>query len=242
MDAAQSRLPLRKALYLQVRDALTERIASGTWKPGTTIANESDLARDLGVSSGTVRKALELMEAQRLIRRRQGRGTFVNDQNSTELAARFCNFRGADGQRVYGRLVTLEVDEGVARDEECRRLRLGTGAAVYRIRRVQRLADKNFMIEDATVPAARFPHLAAKRDAAASICALAQQYGALLGQVEERVSLGEPTVAGVMALGIAPGTPVMLRDRLVLILNGTPIEWGVTQWHLPGGHYRAGVD
>jgi GntR family transcriptional regulator len=34
------------------------------------------LARELGVSSGTMRKALDLMAAERLIVRRQGRGTF----------------------------------------------------------------------------------------------------------------------------------------------------------------------
>ena len=46
--------PIHKALYLQVRDALAERIASGQWKPGMPIANEGELARDLGVSAAEV--------------------------------------------------------------------------------------------------------------------------------------------------------------------------------------------
>ena len=43
-----------RPLYLQVRDALGERIAGGEWKPSTAIPNEGDLARQFGVSPGTI--------------------------------------------------------------------------------------------------------------------------------------------------------------------------------------------
>src|SRR6188474_3550536 len=91
-----------RPLYLQLRDALAERIAHGEWKPGTAIPNESDLAREFGVSSGTMRKALDLMEGEHLLTRRQGRGTFVNDQSSEELAERFSNIHAAEGERIAG--------------------------------------------------------------------------------------------------------------------------------------------
>ena len=91
-----------RPLYLQLRDALAERIAHGEWKPGNAIPNESDLAREFGVSSGTMRKALDMMEGEHLLTRRQGRGTFVNDQSSDEMAMRFNNVRSKDGQRVVG--------------------------------------------------------------------------------------------------------------------------------------------
>ena len=124
-----------RPLYLQLRDALAERIASGEWKPGSAIPNESDLAREFGVSAGTMRKALDLMEAERLLTRRQGRGTFVNDQTSDELAARFTNLRVPDGSRLCGEVRHVEVTEGRANDAECRRLRLRPDERVYRIHR-----------------------------------------------------------------------------------------------------------
>jgi len=105
-----------RPLYLQLRDALAERIAHGEWKPGTAIPNESDLAREFGVSSGTMRKALDMMEAEHLLTRRQGRGTFVNDQSSDEMAMRFNNVRNREGQRVSGRVRTLETTEGKANE------------------------------------------------------------------------------------------------------------------------------
>ncbi|HXE85900.1 MAG TPA: GntR family transcriptional regulator, partial [Hyphomicrobiaceae bacterium] len=45
-----------------MRDMLAERIARREWKPGFVVPNEGELARELGVSAGTVRKALDLME------------------------------------------------------------------------------------------------------------------------------------------------------------------------------------
>src|SRR6266487_1979738 len=122
-----------RPLYLQLRDALAGRIAGGEWKPGSAIPNESDLAREFGVSAGTMRKALDLMEAERLLTRRQGRGTFVNDQSSDELAARFSNIRGPDGKRVCGQVASAEIAHGPANEMECTRLRLAPEDRVYRV-------------------------------------------------------------------------------------------------------------
>src|ERR1700694_5609817 len=89
-----------QVLYLQVREALVKRIADGTWKAGDAMPNEGNLARELGVSMGTLRKALDLMERERLITRKQGRGTFINDPSSDALLLRFANICGPDGKRI----------------------------------------------------------------------------------------------------------------------------------------------
>ena len=98
-----------KPIYQQLRDLLAERIAKGEWKPGAIIPNEGDLAREFGVSAGTMRKALSLLENEHLITRRQGRGTFVNDPVAEGLADRFCNIRGAEGKPMVGRVEAAEV-------------------------------------------------------------------------------------------------------------------------------------
>ena len=101
MPDLETRLAARP-LYLQVRDVLVQRIVVGHWKPGATLPNETQLAQQLGISIGTVRKALDLMEVERIVTRRQGRGTFVNDYASAETTFPFSMFHNYEGLRISG--------------------------------------------------------------------------------------------------------------------------------------------
>src|SRR5262249_18446191 len=126
-----------RPLYLQVRDALAERIARRDLLPGASIPSEVDLAREIGVSAGTVRKALQLMETDRLIVRRQGRGTFVSDPTSGELAGRYMMLHGPDGDRICGQVKSSQVVRVTASTVERARLQLSDGDEVYRVTRVR---------------------------------------------------------------------------------------------------------
>lgn len=82
-------------LYLQIIDALSARIADGTWAQGAAIPSEPKLARSLGVSQGTVRKALAQMAVDGLVDRRQGVGTFVAAPDPYDIAPIFVDHTGA---------------------------------------------------------------------------------------------------------------------------------------------------
>jgi GntR family transcriptional regulator len=235
---ALSDRPSRRPLYLQVRDLLSERIAQGTWKAGSHIPNEMDLAREVGVSSGTVRKALEVMEAQRLITRRQGRGTFVNDPSADGLADRFSNIRGAGGERICGRVNSREITEGIATGLEREHLRLPSDAAVFRIHRVREHAGRAFLVENITVSAALFPRLLDERAMVDDIVSLARDYGILLGRGEERLSTVVPSPAIAQALGVTPGMPVTMLDRVLFMLEADhPVEWRIAYSNLIETYY-----
>jgi len=70
--------PVRR-VHEQVADQLRDLISSGVVKPGDRLPSESALARELGVSRGSVREALRILSAQRLIRTTKGAsgGSFV---------------------------------------------------------------------------------------------------------------------------------------------------------------------
>lgn len=231
-----------RPLYLQVRDALAARIAMGEWKPNTAIPNEGDLAREFGVSSGTMRKALDMMEGERLLTRRQGRGTFVNDQASDELAERYSNIRTADGERVTGEATLVKVTQGPANPAECGRLRLRADERVWRIARVLTHRGEPFMVEEVSMPAALFPALDEQKEFPNRIVVLAQQFGILLGKSEERVSMGTAAAAVAGALNLEEGAPILILDRLVYALDGRPVEWRVGQGDFAGKYYQAEIN
>ena len=230
-----------RPLYLQVRDVLAQGIAAGRWKPGTAMPNEFDLACEYGVSTGTMRKSLDLMEVERLITRRQGRGTFVNDQASKEFATRFSNIRTADGERVTGQVELGEVSEGAASELERTRLRLQIDEIVYRVRCVRLHQNRPFMVEEASMPATLFPRLTEINGFPHAIVALAQKNGILVGGAEERISIHAATPAVAEALRIAPSSPILVLDRVMMTLEGRPIEWRVGKCNLQDHYYQAEI-
>ena len=228
-----------RPLYLQVKDMLIQRIAAGAWKPGAAIPNEIELSRELGISVGTVRKALDEMESERLISRRQGRGTFVIDQTSNEHAVRFSNIRDENGVRITGEVESCSVAAAAASDAESRRLQLRISEPIFHIHRVRTHKDAPLMVEDATVPQSRFPGLPQEEDVSLSIVVLAHRYGVLLGRADEKV--GATTAKGgiAKALKVAEGTPLLTLDSVVYAIDGRPIEWRVAHCNLSDNHYLA---
>lgn len=228
-----------KPLYLQVRDIMAERIAAGTWKIGAAIPNEGDLAREFGVSLGTMRKSLGLLEAQHVLTRRQGRGTFVSDRASEAAAHRFQTIRDAGGKPISDEVKSAEIAEGIANQAERDRLQLEANDAVYRIRRVRVRQDRPFMVEEVALPAAHFPGLPDGDGPSLGITSLAQKYGLLLGKALERLTIAAAPPAVAAALAIAPAAPIMVLDRVLLTIAGHPIEWRVGQCRMDEDHYCA---
>jgi len=66
-------------LYLQVAALLRRRIEERHWSAGAKISTIEELQAEFGVARVTVRQAVELLEKEGLVRREQGRGTFVAD-------------------------------------------------------------------------------------------------------------------------------------------------------------------
>ncbi|MFN3614157.1 MAG: GntR family transcriptional regulator, partial [Rubrimonas sp.] len=66
-------------LYEMVDSLIRKRLVENVWGPGTMLPSEIQLAKELGVSQGTVRRALDALVAEGLLNRRQGLGTFVSE-------------------------------------------------------------------------------------------------------------------------------------------------------------------
>lgn len=70
-DSSIRAIPKRLTLFEEVEQQIAEMIHQGKWAPGDMLPNEVDLSRDLGVSQGTVRRALKgLVDSGVLLRHR----------------------------------------------------------------------------------------------------------------------------------------------------------------------------
>jgi GntR family transcriptional regulator len=215
---------LSGALWRQVRNLLAARIAAGQWRPGAALPSEADLAREFGVSAFTMRKALRLLEAECLLKRRYGR-SFVNDTAPWERALRCSTASTREAGRNVAEVMLLEISEAVANEAQRKHLKLGREDRAYRMERVHALRREPSIVEEISMPSALFPGLAGRSDLCEPIASLAAVFGIVLGRTEESVRVEVATPAAARLLGLPAGAPVLVLDRLVYAIDGTPVEW-----------------
>lgn len=71
-------------VYEQVREQVARMVAAGTLTAGTRLPTIRQLAGDLGLAKGTIARAYELLEGDRVIETQGRKGTFV--RTATEPA------------------------------------------------------------------------------------------------------------------------------------------------------------
>ncbi|MEO0617947.1 MAG: GntR family transcriptional regulator [Pseudomonadota bacterium] len=230
-------------LYDQVRETLARQISSGELAPGAALPSEFQLAAQLGVSQGTVRKALNTLTRERLVVRRQGKGTFVVEQTPADVHFRFFNVFHADGRRVLPGSRGTRVRSGKANAEECARLRLAPGAPVWRIARLRTLEDRAFMRERVVLSAALFPKLDVRVGGIPNTLydMFQADFGVLIVRASDAVWGAACPAALAGTFGIATGTPITVIDRVAYDLDDMPVEWRMSFGHLDGLVYRANV-
>ncbi|WP_439573632.1 GntR family transcriptional regulator [Phreatobacter sp.] len=215
-----------RPLYRQVQERLVRRIAEGQWTPGALIPSEFQIARDLGVSQGTVRKALDAMTADHLLVRRQGVGTFVAAHDEDRVLFQFFKLRRDDGRRAFPDSDVVSVSERAPSAEARERLGLVRGEQVVAIRRLRSLGGMPAVTETVTVPAARFPGLLVADPVPNNLYGLyAERYGVTIAGATEHLKAIACPDEDAALLGIAAGSPVLLVDRLAADLDGRKVEW-----------------
>lgn len=117
--------------YLRVRDYLTHAIGEGAFAPGVRLPTERQLADQFGVGRAVTRRALAELEAEGMIRRHVGRGTFVAPAPTaaampaitpgTVSPAEYIEARLRFEPELTWMIVTNATAEDFARMEECLR-------------------------------------------------------------------------------------------------------------------------
>jgi len=120
-----------KPLYQQVYEELVARLANSYWKASEALPSEYALAKELGVSQGTVRKALNRMVAENMLERKQGKGTFVSEHTQENSLLRFFRFREPGGETLSPDTKLLSVKRRTCTPKEKNALRKSYSALSY---------------------------------------------------------------------------------------------------------------
>ncbi|MEP7114463.1 MAG: GntR family transcriptional regulator [Ilumatobacteraceae bacterium] len=224
-------------LWHQVEQAIRQRVDMGIWLHGTQLPTEDQLCDLFGVSRITVRHALRNLEACGFVYREQGRGTFLSSARlvaGTRGLTSFSEEMDALGMRVDSTTLNCEFIKAplvvsaaleVPEDTQVlclRRLRLGDG--------------KPIGVQTAYILRKRLPDADPQMFVAQSLYAvLRETFDLVPTEALETYSVDAANAADAGLLGIEPGTPVFVVQRLTTDDRG-PFEF--TMSTMRGDRYQ----
>lgn len=223
--------------HAQLRDVLVTLCATEL-EPDTAIPSERDLMETYGVSRATVRRAIESLIAEGLLRRAQGKGTFVarpRIESHLHLAS-FSEDMQRRGLRPSTRVLRADAVEPPA--EVAQFLGLGPGESCWRVERIRVASGEPMASETSWYSMQLLPGLD-RFDLSTSIYTiLAEHYEIVVDTAEQTVWAEVADERLAKQLELTVGSPVLAFDRYSRSL-GRPLERTVSRYR--GDRYQIHV-
>ncbi len=214
-------------LYRVAKRSLLNAIESGRCPPGETLPSETEIAGAMGVSIGTLRRAVDELTAEHVLVRRQGRGTFVATHGADRFMLQFLHVERADGLREAPQVELVSFERARADDGPAEALQLRAGDPVIQIENRLRLQGNAVIYDRLTLPATHFKGLSEKRfrERPGTIYELYQTgFGITVLRVHERARAAAADRDAVRVLSLPLGQPVLQVRRVALTFGDRPVE------------------
>jgi len=227
-SAMLSLMPLDEAnptpLYLQLQQSIEEAVRKGAIRPDDALPGERDLAKQLGISRVTVRKAITGLVKKGVLAQRWGSGTFIAPQLRLEQPlsrlSSFTDDMSARGLPSSAILLTQSI--GSASPDELMALGLSPGDMVSRVNRL-RLADGIPMaIEHAVVPSRFLPDPSLVKQ---SLYAVLHEQGVVPSRALQRLHAVLLSEEQANLLQVPAQSPALYIERRSYTATGEAVEF-----------------
>lgn len=223
------------SLWRQIASAIEDEINRGSRLPGSQLPTEAQLSARFAVNRHTVRRALEELSRNGLVRVEQGRGSFVAEDVldfAVSARTRFSETVRRHNKEPSGQILDLReiaADAAVAAG-----LGVSARAPIIRLERLGMADGRPVTLGAHHFSAARFPGLlAALREVPTISEALARcgvsDYRRLITRVTAR--LPQPLEAEL--LGMPRNRPLLVTENINVDQDGAVVEFGITRYPTP---------
>ncbi|MGH2659046.1 MAG: GntR family transcriptional regulator [Actinomycetota bacterium] len=233
-------------LYFQLREALLQEIRDLGLKPGDRLPTEAELERRYGVSRSTIRQALNDLATQGLIRKVQGKGTFLGTPKiqHVPVLTSFSELLRSQGYVPSHRLLASSRRPAPAQVAEG--LRLEEGAPCRFLRRLF-LADgdpvglaETWLPLSILGPNDALFERGAIEDGSLYELLRSEPLGLVLHRAVETINPGLAEEPDAGLLRCEPGSPLLVIKRIAFTPDVRPVEW--TLLLFVGDRYEYRVD
>ena len=208
---SQSPIPL----YHQLADIILAKIRSGEYPPGSRIPSENRLAATYGIGRPTARQATDLLVRKRMLVRKRGSGTFVEESRKEvdlfSLAGTISSFH-KKGISITTQIIEDIRLETIENDSE----NPFSGREVYFFSRLSSVEDMPVLIEDIYLHATLFSGIERFNLQGRSLSQIveAQYYMRPTGG-KQNFRIGYLTGEKAESLDISSGTPILAVKRFL---------------------------
>jgi DNA-binding GntR family transcriptional regulator len=215
-------------IYLQLVEWMRGQIAGGAWPAGYKLTAEADLAQELELARGTVRKAIEALIAEGLLMRTHGRGTFVTPEPVEQsLAERLVTYSEAlIAQGITYETRVLEQRIMPAPSVVAAQLGIAEGSDVFYLERVRSVGGVPLLLlQNYTVAAACLGIAAVDFTTYRLFQVLEDTYGLRLewGKRTFQAQIADERTAAL--LDIDPGDALMHMAQTTYVHENGPVEF-----------------
>lgn len=234
---------VRLPLYQRLRDQLAEQIANNRWRPGEAIPTEAALSSEYCLSTGTVRKAIDMLVSENVLERQQGRGTFIRRPQFQSSLFRFFRFQSVSGERQVPESRILSIEAVSAPSAVSHALGLPLDAPVIRLIRLRLLDAQPVLAEEIWLPQVQFQTLLEidlSRQGPLLYPIYEEQCGQVVAYAEETLTAEAISEPHARLLQVPVNSPVVVIERLARNYAGQPLEWRRSRGH--ASHFRYSVD
>lgn len=196
-------------LYVRLSEMLIREIKAGRYSEGERLPPERDMARALGTSVGTLRKALADLTEKGMLERRQGSGNYVRADSDAKAIYAFFRYELRDGGGLpTARLLALDACPKSAAPAP-----FGQSDRAFRIRRLRSLNDRPAILEEIWLDG-RHAEVIDPEDLSESLYLFYRERLDLwIARVEDRVGLGAVPDWAPTRFGPWPGSGTLMVER-----------------------------
>ncbi len=214
-------------LYFKIEMDLRKKIMAREYVPGQLLPSERDLMQIYNVSRLTVREAINRLVAQGMVKKKQGKGTFVSESTTDHMVGSLNSSSEVFLLKNY--VVKTKVIESkvtLPSSEICTKLQIKDSEKIFYLERVRYANHKPVAHIKCYLPYEPIENIENIDFSVAALYRTLEDYYRLeLYEAYEVIEAASVDGQSAALLELAPGAPVLLNERTAYLKDGRIIEY-----------------